>query len=74
MLISIKDPLSLGEKMEPKSFSSSGLRHHNIYPSWINISLEGPFLKPSKILTSKMPHSKFKAKSCPLNLDLAKCP
>ena len=45
MLISIRDPLSLGGKVEPKSSSSSGLRRHNIYPSWININLAGPFSK-----------------------------
>ena len=46
-LISIKDPSSSELKVEPKYSSSSGLRQHDIYPSWININIFGvwTFLK-----------------------------
>ena len=54
MLINIRDPSSLEEKVEPKSSISSGLRHHNMYPSWINLNHAGPFPKTlSKFLKVK---------------------
>ena len=37
-LMSIKDPSSLEEKVRLKASTSSDLRQHNIYPSWININ------------------------------------
>ena len=44
MLIKIRNPLSLGGKVEPKYSSLSGLRidrRRNIYSSWININFSG---------------------------------
>ena len=72
MLISIRDLSSLEEKVESKSSTSSGLRCHNIYPSWININQTGRLKKTTKLFTSKMPHSTLKAKFCPLYLELLK--
>ena len=72
-LISIRDPLSLRGKVETMYSSSNGLRidrHHNIYPSWININFFQAvlfFKKPIKIFASKMPHSNFKYRFAWLN-------
>ena len=56
----IRDPLSLGRKVESKSSSSSGLRPHNTYPSWICINFfwAWPFFQNlSRFYSSKMSQS-----------------
>ena len=75
-LISIRNTLSLREKGKTKYSSSSGLRKHNIYPSWINIYLLGAgiFSKNlSKNFTSKMPHSNFKRRMSSFVMGILMC-
>ena len=63
MLINIRGPSLLEERVEPKFSSSSGVSQHNIYPSWI-----------SKIFASKMPHSDLNEILLRLNSGVVKCP
>ena len=63
MLINIRGPSLLEERVELKFSSSSGLSQHNIFPCWI-----------SNFFASKMPQINLKEILLRLNSGVVKCP